>query len=284
MPIRPRGWPAWCSDRGDTAVFPPAQGAALQARVREAPAAHGLTRSRWRLEDLAATLDWLATYSRSGISRALARLAIRFKRGRVRLHSPDPDYAAKARDLQRILALARTFPQRLTLLYGDELSFYRQPTLADRLYPVGVEPTVDLSHRANTRYRLAGALDAVTGRLTVTSGHKLGRAKLVDFLEQVRAAYPDRWLFLVWDNWPVHAHPEVLAAARRLQIHLLWLPTYAPWLNPIEKCWRLVKQTVLHQHERADDWDGLKAAVVACLATYAQGSTELLRYVGLLPD
>jgi transposase len=251
--------------------------------VREAPTEHGLARSRWRLADLAQTLDWLTGASRSGISRLLGRCGIRFKRGRVRLHSPDPAYAQKARDLHRALTLARTYPHRVTLLYGDELSFYRQPTLAARPYPVGEEPTVALSQRANTRHRIAGALDAVTGRVTVTSGSKIGRAKLMGFLRELRAAYPERWLFLVWDNWPVHAHPEVVAVARQLHIHLLWLPTYAPWLNPIEKLWRLVKQTVLHQHDRADDWDGLKAAVMTCLAAYEPGALDLLRYVGLLP-
>lgn len=266
-----------------TAVSPPTRAAEVQTLVREPPAAHGLTRSRWRLADLATVLPDLTDYSRGGVSRLIRRCGIRVKRGRVRLHSPDPAYATKAAKLAQALRVARTYPTRVTLLYGDELSFYRQPTLAPRLYPMGQEPTVELSHRANTRHRLAGALDAVTGRVTVASGSKIGRAKLMSFLRELRAAYPARYLFLVWDNWPVHAHPEVLAVAQQLHIHLLWLPTYAPWLNPIEKLWRLVKQTVLHQHDRADDWEGLKLAVTACLAPYAEDAPDLLRYVGLLP-
>lgn len=278
-----RGWRGWCIGRAATAVFPPQVGADLVEVVHQAPAQHGLARSRWRLTDLRAVVPDLAAYSVSGVSRALARLGVRRKRGRQHLHSPDPACHRKARAIRRAVTLARRHPTRVTVVYGDEMSCYRQPTLAHRYARVGEEPTADLSQRANTRHRLCGALDAVTGRVTSLSGSKIGVAKLQQFLRDLRAAYPDRCLGLVWDNWPVHAHPAVLAEATRLHIHIFWLPTYAPWLNPIEKLWRLIKQEVLHHHRLADRWDDLKAAIAAVLARFQHGSIDLLRYVGLLP-
>jgi len=95
---------------------------------------------------------------------------------------------------------------------------------------------------------------------------------------------PDRYLFLVWDNWPIHQHAAVLAEATAQRIHLLWLPTYAPWENPIEKLWRWLKQELIHHHRFADDWAALKAAVLAFLDQFAAGSAALLRYVGLGTD
>jgi len=252
--------------------------------VRQDPARHGLTRSRWRLDDLARVVPAFAGYSRSGVAKALRRLGIRRKRGRLRLHSPDPAYAAKVARIARARGLVRRYPGRITLVYGDECSVYRQPTLAPVYAPIRQEPTVDLSHRANTRHRLCAALDIATGRLVHTAGSRMGVAPLCRFLRQLRAAYPDRYLFLVGDNWPVHAHPTVLAEAARQRIRLLWLPTYAPWENPIEKLWRLLKQELLHRHRRADDWAGLQAAIATRLDRFAAGSTDLLRYVGAWPD
>jgi transposase len=251
--------------------------------VRQEPATHGLARARWRLADVRAAAPALAGYTLGGVSRALRRLGVRLKRGRLRLHGPDPAYADKVARIGRARALARAHPTRVALYDGDEVSCHRQPTLAGRWFPRGEEPTAALSHRANTRHRVAGALEAATGRVVRVAGSKTGVAKLRQFLRALRAADPDRYLFLVWDNWPVHAHPEVLAEAARLRIRLLWLPTYAPWENPIEKLWRLLKQTVLHHHARADDWEGLKAAIAAFLDRFEHGSTDLLRYVGLLP-
>lgn len=252
--------------------------------VRQDPQHRGRASSRWRLVDLQAVVPWLQAYTLSGISKALWRLGIRRKRGRVRVHSPDPDYATKVATIDRLVARAQRYPDRITVVYGDEMSLYRQPTLSDRWGIVGEEPTAELSHRANTRYRIAGSLDVVTGRVVTSSGSKVGVKKLQAFLQALRAAYPGRWLYLIWDNWPVHAHEAVLAEAERLGIGIVWLPTYAPWLNPIEKLWRWVKQTVVHHHRLADAWIELKQRVAHFLGGFAQGSDDLLRYVGLWSD
>ena len=89
---------------------------------------------------------------------------------------------------------------------------------------------------------------------------------------------------MVQDNWPPHRHPEVLQAAARQQLSLLFLPTYASWLNPIEKLWRWLKQDLIHLHRYAADLETLRQQVRAFLDPFAQGSPDLLRYVGLLVD
>lgn len=256
----------------------------MVALVRQEPSQHGVGRSRWRRTDLRAVVPWLAGYSLSGIGKALKRLGLRLKRGRLRVHSPDPAYATKLARIARARALAQAHPTRVTILYGDEVSVYRQPTLAACWGPAGEEPTAPLSQRSNTRHRVGAVLDAATGQVVTVRGEKVGVARLCELLRAVRAAYPDRYLFLSWDNWPVHYNPAVLAEAAAQRITLLWLPTYAPWANPIEKLWRWLKQTVVHHHRLADRWPELKAAVAAFLAQFAHGSDDLLRYVGLWTD
>ncbi len=253
----------------------------MRTVVRQDPRHYGRARSRWRLVDLQAVIPALAGYSLSGLSRLLKRLGLSPQRGRLRLHSPDPAYGAKVRRIDQAVARARAHPDQVTVCFGDEASVYRQPTVASRWAVRGDEPTAPLSHRANTRHRLCGALDVGTGQVVATSGSRTTVPHLCRFLRTLREAYPDRELILIWDNWPVHTHPEVVAQAERVDIELRWLPTYAPWTNPIEKLWRWLKADVLHHHRFADDWDGLKAAITAFLARFAHGSDDLLRYVGL---
>jgi transposase len=77
----------------------------------------------------------------------------------------------------------------------------------------------------------------------------------------------------------------VLATVAALpRLEAVWLPTYAPWLNPIEKVWRWLRQDVLKLHRLASTWLGLRQRVRAFLTQFAAGSTELLRYVGLLGE
>jgi hypothetical protein len=256
----------------------------LLRTVHQAPELHGISRSRWRLDDLQRVVPGLAQYSRSGVWRALRRLGVARRRGRLSLHSPDPAYREKMARVEAARAGARQEPERVRLLYGDEFSLHRQPTLGPVYAARGQAPKAPLSHHSNTRHRVAGALDVLDGRVIWAAGATMGVKGLRAFLGRLRAAYPGQEVVLVWDNWPVHYHPRVLARAAELEIAVLWLPTYAPWENPIEKLWRWIKQDLLHHHHLADRWAELKARVAAFLDQFAAGSADLLRYVGASPD
>jgi transposase len=75
--------------------------------------------------------------------------------------------------------------------------------------------------------------------------------------------------------------PEVRHVAHQADISLLPLPTYSSWRNPIEKLWRWLKQTVIHMHPWANQWERLQAEIENFLSQFQKGSSRLLRYVGL---
>lgn len=275
------------SDRNPpgAAAFPPSEVEAVAQLVRQPPSAYGLALNRWRLVDLrehCAPLAQLTTLS--GVWRKLRRCELGFKQSRDYLHSPDPAYAPKVEAVLAALAAAQAAPERVTLLYGDEVTCYRQPEGGRDWCPRGADqqPLARRSCRSNTKLRVAGALDALTGAVTSVAASRAGVAELCRLLRRLRASYgAERELYLVWDNWPVHANAKVLAVAAEERVTILWLPTYAPWLNPIEKLWRKLKQQVLRLHRYSDQWLELKQAVAAFLAEAEQPSVELLRYVGL---
>jgi hypothetical protein len=294
--------------------FPPqqpnAQAAqeALEAVLHQRPAHFGLSQTRWTLAAIAQACTWLRVKTLPGVYQLLRRLHIHRKRGRGHLHSPDPDYLGKLRQIWLWIRAVRLDPEKQVLLFSDEFTFYRQPSLAYDYERAGHrQPLADLGYRANLTWRIAGALNVWTGQLTYAGHAHFSLKLLVDFYQQVAQAYPlAEVIYLVVDNWPVHFHPDVRAAlhdpslswplhlspkwplqpapvARRLDlpIRLVPLPTYAPWNNPLEKLWRLLKQTVLHLHRFSDDWDGLKHRVHQELDQYLRPSPDLLRYVGL---
>jgi putative transposase len=53
-----------------------------------------------------------------------------------------------------------------------------------------------------------------------------------------------RAIVLFWDNLTSHKAANVLKTARKLNIHLVNLPKYAPDLNPIEFIWKSVHQKI----------------------------------------
>lgn len=238
--------------------------------------------ARWSLAAVKAVCAWLQGYTLSGVWRVLRSLGLRYKRGRAAVHRPDPDDPVKKARAAACLAAARAAPGRVVTLYLDELSYYRQPSLAADWAAGAAQPVARLAHGSNTRGRIVAALDAVTGRVLYAHGSKIGVTQLQKFYAHIRAAYPDaEQIYVIQDNWPVHFHAAVLTAAQQAGVELVALPTYAPWLNPIEKLWRWLKQTVLHQHRYSTAWATLQARVKAFLERFDAPSADLLRYCGL---
>ena len=229
-------------------------------------------------------LQWLNGFSEPGIYKLLKRLGFSRKRALNFIQSPDPEYRAK---WQRILVAyqqAYEHPDKVILLFQDEFTYYRQPSLGGAWQERGKkQPLAQQQPGYNTKTRLAAILNAVTGQVTYVQRSKVGNDELAKFYAQVRAAYPAaEIIYLVQDNWPVHKTPTVLDAAEENRLTVLFLPTYASWLNPIEKLWRWLKQEILHLHRHADDLAQLRQEVRDFLDQFAGGSLELLHYVGIL--
>jgi transposase len=260
--------------------------AAWREVVHTPPEALGIERSRWTLKTLSQVEPAWKRYSLSGLWRLLQALKIRYKRGRHYVHSPDPEYVLKRDRAKACVQAARQFPQQVLTYYLDELSFYRHPTVAQAWYPAGHnQPLARRSHRSNVYHRILGALNAVTGQVIFRMAKKTDAAFICRFLKQLRQVHPNVPVInVILDNWyRVHDHPDVLETARQQRITLVYLPTYAPWLNPIEKLWRKAYQEVLHLHRYCDHWSELKQRIHDFLSAFSQHSPELLRYVGLLP-
>jgi|HubBroStandDraft_1064217.scaffolds.fasta_scaffold232251_2 transposase len=165
----------------------------------------------------------------------------------------------------------------------DEASFYRQPTQASLYAPRGREqPAMRYASCSNTVMRVGGFLDAVDGRVFHWEAKKITAKLVAKWWTDVAKAYPQAHrVFIVMDNWPVHHHPHAkLAAIRDPRIRLLPLPTYSPWLNPIEKLWRSTRQAVAHAHPLCDDFLEFRRQVNGFLDSPMPGR-ELLKYVGL---
>lgn len=231
-----------------------------------------------------ATFAWLASYSLSGVWRLLGRVGIRLRQGRPQLFSPDPDYEAKEAGLLAVLTEAARQPGRVVALFLDELTYYHWPLpasdWAERKSPALVAKR---AAPGNKQTRIVGALNALTAQVSYRQAAKIDRRCFIRFLKQLAQEYPEaEVIYIILDNWPVHAHPEVLAAVEQLpQLQLVFLPTYSPWLNPIEKLWDWLKAEVIKMHRLAGHYPQLKQKVAEFLDLFAPGSATLLRRVGL---
>jgi transposase len=275
-------------DRTDELLERLQHGPGEEARQELAATPDGPPPSRWTLRGIRATFAWLHDYTLSGVWRVLQRAGLRVRAARLRHYSPDAEYGAQVAYLEACLREAATQPDEVVLVFLDEMGYYRWPDAARTwgLAAPAAPPTAQAAGPNNQQWRIIGALNALTGQVDYLDGYIVGRAKLITFYQQLARAYPHaQRIYVVQDNWSIHTHPEVLAALDALpQIAPVWLPTYAPWLNPIEKLWRWLREAVLKLHRLADAWAVLRQRVHAFLDQFADGSHDLLRYVGLLGE
>src|SRR5207244_2200884 len=83
------------------------------------------------------------------------------------------------------------------------------------------------------------------GNCLVTELNNSKQESFIDALKLVKAANKDaKALILIWDNFASHKADKVIKAAEKEDIYLLFLPAYAPDLNPIEFIWKEVKRSI----------------------------------------
>jgi transposase len=250
------------------------------ARQAVAVGERGPTPSRWTLRTMRAAVAWLTAYTLSGVWRVLQTCGLGLHAACARLFSPDPDYRSKVRRLHRCLRDAARHPDTVVALFLDEFGSQRWPEVA----PTWDQEAAVAQRAGNTqRWRTIGALNALTGQVHYLDGDLVGRQQVIQFYAHLDRLYPEvDLMYVIQDNWNIHTHPDVLTAlARYPRITPVWLPTYAPWLNPIEKLWRWLRQDVLRMHRWVEDWPRVRQRVHDFLDQFGHGSHALLRYVGL---
>ena len=115
------------------------------------------------------------------------------------------------------------------------------------------------------RYNVLGALNAVSHELTRVTNHTYITAETVcALLRQIAAAGLTTPITLVLDNAAYQRCELVQSLARELGIELLFLPSYSPNLNLIERLWKFVKKKALHCRHHTNYAD-FHAAIDCCL-------------------
>lgn len=130
------------------------------------------------------------------------------------------------------------------------------------------------------RLNVLGALNAITHELIlVTNETYINAESFCELLHKIAALGLRIPITLVLDNARYQKCRVVMELAESLDIELLYLTTYSPNLNLIERLWKFVKKQCLYSVYYAD-FAGFKAAILSCLnqchTTYQQELKSLL--------
>jgi transposase len=146
--------------------------------------------------------------------------------------------------------------------------------------PKGRQVMIPTPAQPHRRYGI-GAVNYHTGEAVVQFRRRKRREEIAKLLEALVAKHPTGTIYVAWDNASTHEDDEVedvvRAAAGRLV--LLYLPTYSPWLNPIEMLWRHFRREVTHC-ELFGSVQALLAAAADFFARYNREPQKTLSIIG----
>ena len=121
------------------------------------------------------------------------------------------------------------------------------PTLKAMWAPKGRQVMIQTPAQPKKRYGI-GAVDYHSGETVVLVRRRKRRREIAELLEALLEKHPKGRVYVAWDNCNTHQDEEIEALLRGAagRLVLLYLPTYSPWLNPIEMLWRHFRREVTH--------------------------------------
>jgi putative transposase len=131
------------------------------------------------------------------------------------------------------------------------------------------------------KYYGIGAVNYHTGETVVQFQLHKCRKEIAQLLEALLEKHPTGTIYVAWDNANTHEDNEVEAVVRAAagRLVLLYLPTYSPWLNPIEMLWRHFRREVTHC-ELFETKQALLAAARDFFDRYNQHPHSVLSIIG----
>jgi transposase len=127
------------------------------------------------------------------------------------------------------------------------------------------------------RFNVLGALNAVTLEIiTVTNETYINAESVCQLLRQLVALGLGIPIYLVLDNARYQKCALVTELAEELGISLVYLPSYSPHLNLIERLWKFVRKECLYS-QYYPDFDSFKTAISTLLNTVHVDKKEQLK-------
>jgi putative transposase len=163
--------------------------------------------------------------------------------------------------------------------YADEFNLSWLPTLRAMWSPKGQQVMIPTPGQPKTHYGI-GAINYHTGETTVLVRRHKRRQELAELLQALVDKHPDQTIYVAWDNASMHEDGEIEAVVRGAagRLVLLYLPTYSPWLNPIEMLWRYFRKEVTH----CELFESMKELIAATLEFFKDCNTTPARLLSVI--
>jgi hypothetical protein len=129
------------------------------------------------------------------------------------------------------------------LVFFDSTDLHWCPDAGQTYSAIGQQVKVETPGDQNPWCALFGSLHFPSGKGLYTIHQRKRNLEVKAHLQQLLAMNPDTFYFVILDNASAHTTPELAPfwEAHRDRIEPVFLPTYSPHLNLIERLWNYMR-------------------------------------------
>jgi transposase len=227
----------------------------LRWLIQQPPRAFGWVRTRWSCATLALTIAarTKVVVSRETVRRQLHAAGYVWKRAKLKAKDDDPE---RARKLARIRDVIERLGKDEAFFWVDELDVHLLAKVGYQWMLQGTETEIP-TPGTNQKQYLGAAFNLRTGEIMYVVGLRKTNVlfrQLLDLLESSCGPRIKR-IYVAADNYIIH---KAKAVERWLEQHprfeILWLPSYCPKANPIERAFWEVHDKCTRNHTRKRLW------------------------------
>ena len=211
-------------------------------------------------------------YSVSGMTDLLHRLKFTYKKSK--LVPAKADKEKQEHFLKQLDELRTSKGKNDPVLYMDGVHPQHNTMLAYGWIKKGQDNIIK-SNTGRQRININGALDAETHAVITREDERINAQSTIALLEQVEATYPlAASIYVICDNARYYRSKLVGQFLETSKIQLVFLPSYSPNLNLIERLWKFMKKQVLY-NKYYEKFDVFKQTTLDFFENIQQYKTEL---------
>lgn len=183
-------------------------------------------------------------YSLSGMRDLLHRIGFEYKK--PKLVPGNPDHEAQEIFVKQYEEFMENKPENVEVLFADAVHPQHNTMAAYGWIRRGEKREIQ-TNSGRDRLNLHGAMNAETLEVTVIESETVNADSTIQLLEILEQKYSSASaIHVILDNAKYHFSQPVKDFLKTSKIQLVFLPSYSPNLNLIERLWKFFKKKVLY--------------------------------------
>lgn len=212
------------------------------------------------------------SYTVSGMTDLLHRLKFTYKKSK--LVPAKADKKNQEKFLEQLEDIKSTKGENDPILYMDGVHPQHNTMLAYGWIKRGQDNIVK-SNTGRQRVNINGALDSETHAVITREDESINALSTIELLKKIEAAYPLAIIiYVICDNARYYRSKLVSQFLETSKIQLVFLPSYSPNLNLIERLWKFMKKKILY-NKYYEKFDTFKEVTLGFFENIQQYKPEL---------